>query len=88
MGNRPVEILIEDMYLLVAPSPQTAVDLAEDKARTQAAKMERLESAELLKGQSQAVAPAGMGKASSLNVEVLTTQRGNAISRVVAIPDS
>ena len=48
LGNRPVEILIEDVYLLVVPSPLTNVDPAEEEARAQAAKLERLENAELL----------------------------------------
>lgn len=48
LGNRPVEILIEDVYLLVVPSPLTNVDPAEEEARAQASKLERLENAELL----------------------------------------
>ena len=48
LGNQPVEILVEDVYLLVIPSPQTSTDPEEDAARAQAAKAERLENAELL----------------------------------------
>ena len=48
LGNQPVEILVEDVYLLVVPSPQTSTDPEEDEARAQAAKAERLENAELL----------------------------------------
>jgi vacuolar protein sorting-associated protein 13A/C len=48
LGNQPVEILIEDVYLLVVPSPQTGTDPEEDESRAQAAKAERLENAELL----------------------------------------
>lgn len=51
LGNRPVEILIEDVHLLVVPSPLTNVDPAEEEARIQAAKLERLENAELLQTQ-------------------------------------
>jgi vacuolar protein sorting-associated protein 13A/C len=47
LGNQPVEIIIEDMYLLVVPSPRADVDLEEEENRIQATKMERLESAEL-----------------------------------------
>ncbi|KAH9486936.1 Vacuolar protein sorting-associated protein 13 [Psilocybe cubensis] len=54
LGNQPVEILVEDVYLLVVPSPQTSTDPEEDEARAQAAKSERLENAELLHVQSQA----------------------------------
>jgi vacuolar protein sorting-associated protein 13A/C len=43
-----VEIMIEDVYLLVVPSPQTNVDPEEEEKRAQAAKAERLENAELL----------------------------------------
>lgn len=56
LGNQPVEILVEDVYLLVVPSPQTSTDPDEDEARAQAAKTERLENAELLhvRGQTEA----------------------------------
>lgn len=59
LGNQPVEILVEDVYLLVVPSPQTSTDPAEDAARLQAAKAERLENAELLHVQGQAEAQTG-----------------------------
>lgn len=48
LGNQPVEVLIEDVYLLVVPSPQGEENVAEEEQRKQAAKMERLENAELL----------------------------------------
>jgi vacuolar protein sorting-associated protein 13A/C len=54
LGNQPVEILIEDVYLLVVPSPQTSLDPEEDANRAQAAKAERLENAELLHIRGQA----------------------------------
>jgi vacuolar protein sorting-associated protein 13A/C len=47
-----VEILIEDVYLLVVPQ-QEIVDAEEEEQRAQAAKMERLESAELLHMRNQ-----------------------------------
>ncbi|KAH6917385.1 vacuolar protein sorting-associated protein vps13 [Coprinopsis sp. MPI-PUGE-AT-0042] len=55
LGNQPVEIFVEDVYLLVVPSAQTSVSPEEEEARKQAAKAERLESAELLhmKGQAE-----------------------------------
>ena len=59
LGNRPVEILIEDVYLLVVPSPLTGVNPAEEEARIQAAKLERLENAELLQTRGQAMASSG-----------------------------
>jgi len=59
LGNQPVEILVEDVYLLVVPSPQTSVDPEEDAKRIHAAKMERLESAELLHIRGQVEAQEG-----------------------------
>lgn len=48
LGNQPVEIMVEDVYLLVVPSPPSNMNAEEDIARAHAAKMERLENAELL----------------------------------------
>lgn len=59
LGNQPVEILVEDVYLLVVPSPQTNVDPHEEQARAQAAKAERLENAELLHMRGQAESSSG-----------------------------
>ena len=44
--------MIEDVYLLVVPSPQSNANSEEDENRAHAAKMERLENAELLHVQS------------------------------------
>jgi hypothetical protein len=60
LGNQPVEILIEDMYLLVVPSPQTNIDPEEERKRAQAAKLERLENAELLHMRGQAEVSSGV----------------------------
>ncbi|GLB36151.1 putative vacuolar protein sorting-associated protein [Lyophyllum shimeji] len=54
LGNQPVEILVEDVYLLVVPSSQTKHDPEEEENRAQAAKAERLENAELLHMRGQA----------------------------------
>lgn len=48
LGSQPVEIFIEDVYLLVVPSPQTNIDPEEEERRAQAMKQERLKNAELL----------------------------------------
>jgi len=56
LGNQPVEILVEDVYLLVVPSPQTSTNPEEDEQRAQALKAERLENAELLHVRGQAEA--------------------------------
>lgn len=60
LGNQPVEILIEDVYLLVVPSPNTSSNSEEDEERMQAAKQERLENAELLHVRGQAEAQGEM----------------------------
>lgn len=61
LGNQPVEVLIEDVYLLVVPSPQANVDPQEEENRAQATKAERLENAELLHMRGQvADMPTGM----------------------------
>lgn len=54
LGNQPVEVLIEDVYLLVVPSSESTYDAEEEERRAQAAKFERLENAELLHIQGQA----------------------------------
>jgi vacuolar protein sorting-associated protein 13A/C len=59
LGNQPVEILIENVYLLVVPSPLSNIDPEEEEQRAQAAKAERLESAELLHMQDQTAVSAG-----------------------------
>jgi vacuolar protein sorting-associated protein 13A/C len=60
LGNQPVEIFVEDVYLLVVPSPQTNVDPEEEESRAQAAKAERLENAELLHMKGRAEGQQGM----------------------------
>ncbi|KAG2159854.1 vacuolar protein sorting-associated protein 13 [Suillus bovinus] len=57
LGNQPVEILIEDVYMLVVPSPQTNIDPEEETRRALAAKLERLENAELLHMRGQVGLP-------------------------------
>ncbi|TFK57082.1 DUF1162-domain-containing protein [Heliocybe sulcata] len=64
LGNQPVEVLIEDVYLLVVPSPQTNVDPKEEEDRAQAAKAERLENAELLHVRGQTDVSQGEGQQS------------------------
>lgn len=56
LGNQPVEILIEDIYMLVVPTAENHADPEEEEKRAQAAKAERLENAELLHIQGQAEA--------------------------------
>ncbi|KAI9460579.1 hypothetical protein BJY52DRAFT_1117906 [Lactarius psammicola] len=48
LGNQPVEVLIEDVYLLVVPRKEDGEDPDELDRRMQGAKLERLENAEVL----------------------------------------
>jgi vacuolar protein sorting-associated protein 13A/C len=48
LGNQPVEIFVEDVYLLVVPSPANNDDPEEEEERAQAAKEDRVKNAELL----------------------------------------
>ena len=74
LGNQPVEILVEDVYLLVTPSPQSSTNPEEDEARAQSAKAERLENAELLhvRGQTE-------GQSGGQCLSVLSPQLFNSL---------
>lgn len=74
LGNQPVEVLIEDVYLLVVPSSQSSYDPEEEERRVQAAKFERLENAELLNVRAQSVSqdnPQSQGLIASLVTKIL-----------------
>ncbi|KAF8846387.1 vacuolar protein sorting-associated protein 13 [Paxillus ammoniavirescens] len=77
LGNRPVEVLIEDVYLLVVPSPQIDIDPEEEERRAQATKQERLENAELLhmRGEAEVSAvdasPQSQGLWASLTAKII-----------------
>lgn len=60
LGNQPVEILIEDVYLLVVPSAESTYDAEEEEKRIQATKFERLQNAELLHIQGKAEQAQGL----------------------------
>jgi vacuolar protein sorting-associated protein 13A/C len=49
LRGKPVKINISDVYLLAAPRTDAEVDPAEEERRSHAVKMEKLDSAELLK---------------------------------------
>lgn len=59
LGNQPVEILIEDVFLLVVPSTESNFDPEDEEQRAQATKQERLQNAELLHMQGQAESSKG-----------------------------
>ena len=66
LGNQPVEVLVEDVYLLVVPSSESTYDPEEEESRVQAAKFERLENAELLSVRPQTGTTQGQQAAFSL----------------------
>lgn len=73
LGNQPVEIMVEDVYLLVVPT-KADIDPHEEEVRAQAAKAERLENAELLhmKGQTEASdSPQQQGLVASLIAKII-----------------
>ncbi|KAG8691548.1 hypothetical protein FRC11_001538 [Ceratobasidium sp. 423] len=51
--GRPVEVYIEDVYLLAVPAAESAFDPAEDEERKQATKQERLNAAEIVRVRGQ-----------------------------------
>ncbi|KAJ7783787.1 vacuolar protein sorting-associated protein 13 [Mycena maculata] len=75
LGNQPVEVMVEDVYLLVVPSPQSNDDPEEEEKRAQAAKAERLENAELLhmRGQAESTddTPQSQGLLESLTAKIV-----------------
>jgi vacuolar protein sorting-associated protein 13A/C len=48
LGNQPVQVLIEDVYLLVVPRKEDVEDPEELERRMQQVKLERLRNAEEL----------------------------------------
>ncbi|XXG97960.1 hypothetical protein Hte_004276 [Hypoxylon texense] len=53
LRGAPVKILIEDVFLLASPKEEAAYDEDEEERRRQRLKMEKLDSAEILKERSQ-----------------------------------
>lgn len=54
LKGKPVRVLIENVYLLAVPTDSSKATPEEDEARSQAAKQEKLESAEMINSQSGA----------------------------------
>ena len=86
LGNQPVEVLIEDVYLLVIPSPQGEEDPEDEANRAHAAKMERLENAELLHMRSQSEVATGSFDSLSIGPITLRSFRWWPIIRKTLIP--
>ena len=55
LGNQPVQVLIEDLYILVVPRKEDDQDPDELERRTQDVKLERLQNAEVLQMQAAGV---------------------------------
>ncbi|KAI0171728.1 vacuolar protein sorting-associated protein 13 [Hypoxylon sp. FL1284] len=53
LRGAPVKVLIEDVFLLASPKEEAAYDEDEEERRRQRLKMEKLDSAEILKERSQ-----------------------------------
>ncbi|ETS80937.1 hypothetical protein PFICI_08466 [Pestalotiopsis fici W106-1] len=54
LRGSPVKVFVEDVFLLASPKEEAAYDPEEEERRKQRLKMEKLDSAELLKERSQA----------------------------------
>lgn len=54
LRGSPVQVFVEDVFLLASPKEEAAYDADEEERRKQRLKMEKLDSAELLKERSQA----------------------------------
>src|SRR2546430_14554741 len=52
LKSKPVKVYIEDVYLLAAPKEDAEYDEEEEERRRHALKIEKLDSAEMLKGRS------------------------------------
>jgi hypothetical protein len=55
LGNQPVQVLIEDLYILVVPRKEDDQDPNELERRIQEAKLERLQNAEAFQTQAAGV---------------------------------
>jgi hypothetical protein len=55
LGNQPVQVLIEDLYILVVPRKEDDQDPNELECRVQEAKLERLHNAEVFQTQAAGV---------------------------------
>lgn len=55
LGNQPVQVLIEDLYILVVPRKEDGQDPEELERRIQEVKLDRLHNAEVLQTQAAEV---------------------------------
>ncbi|KAF8591826.1 vacuolar protein sorting-associated protein 13 [Ramaria rubella] len=73
LSSKPVEILIEDIYLLVAPASNAKVDPEDDERRAQAVKAEKLKNSEVfnMKGQTDESSAETQGFVASLVTKIV-----------------
>ncbi|OAX85316.1 hypothetical protein ACJ72_00311 [Emergomyces africanus] len=76
LRGQPVKVHIQDVFLLAAPKEDATYDPEEEKRRQQAIKMEKLESAEILKEQQN---PDGMSQEERLKNQSFTQSLTTAI---------
>ncbi|GAA5995177.1 hypothetical protein JCM5350_001861 [Sporobolomyces pararoseus] len=74
LSSQPVRVRIDDVYLLASPRDSANSTPEEDAARAQAAKMEKLENAELLSTQSSPTMSAEEEKKNQSFIESLTSK--------------
>ncbi|KEF54971.1 uncharacterized protein A1O9_08623 [Exophiala aquamarina CBS 119918] len=73
LRGKPVKINIEDVFLLAAPKEEDEYDAAEEEKRTVAVKLEKLESAELLKERNtESMSPEEQQKNQSFTQSLVT----------------
>ncbi|KAF8509808.1 vacuolar protein sorting-associated protein 13 [Gautieria morchelliformis] len=73
LSSKPVEILIEDIYLLIVPASNAKVDPEDDERRAQAVKAEKLKNSELfgMKGQTDESSAHTQGFVASLVTKIV-----------------
>lgn len=86
LGNQPVEIFIEDVYILAVPSSQNVVDPIEEAERTQSVKLERLENAELLQVKEQMTTPGWLDASFLLTLGLNLVRRHPQKPRPLGVP--
>ncbi|KAG8683870.1 hypothetical protein FRC09_015757, partial [Ceratobasidium sp. 395] len=83
--GKPVEVFIEDVYLLAVPAAESTFDAAENEERKQATKQERLNAAEILrmKGQAADLADKNSSQQQQGLIESMTTRIINNVQVTV-----
>ncbi|KAG8709546.1 hypothetical protein FRC08_018268, partial [Ceratobasidium sp. 394] len=83
--GKPVEVFIEDVYLLAVPAAESTFDAAENEERKQATKQERLNAAEILrmKGQAADLADKNTAQQQQGLIESMTTRIVNNVQVTV-----